>query len=209
MDDRQGHWQDVYMRKRAGEVSWYRAHLERSLGWIEAAGLAPTDRIVDVGGGASTLVDDLLDRGHQAVTVLDLSDAALAQARERLGERAASVTWLAGDAREPLLAAESVALWHDRAAFHFLTVEADRAAYLDHLRRAVRPGGHVLLSTFALDGPERCSGLEVRRHSPAQLASALGDGFRVVETAREIHRTPWDSAQLFSCVWCQRDDSPR
>lgn len=198
------HWESVYRQKSASEVSWYRAHLEKSLELIARCDLPPEAHIVDIGGGASTLVDDLLDRGHTKLTVVDLAEAALEQSKARLADRAASVTWMTGNATAPLLEPSSVDLWHDRAVFHFLTDAADRTAYLEQVTRCVRPGGYVLIGTFAQDGPERCSGLSVARYSPSEIAAVLGDEFESIAEDREVHRTPWGSVQNFSYALCRR-----
>jgi ubiquinone/menaquinone biosynthesis C-methylase UbiE len=197
------HWQDVYSRKASGEVSWFAAHLGQSLAWIDAMALVADAPILDVGGGASTLVDDLLDRGFSAVTVVDLSSAALDQSRVRLGDRSALATWVAADATALPLPDLSVQVWHDRAVLHFLHGPA-RDAYVAELRRLVRPGGHVILATFAPDGPERCSGLAVQRYDHDALAALVGDGFHRAAEAREVHVTPWGSTQAFSYVWLRR-----
>jgi SAM-dependent methyltransferase len=198
------HWEDVYRRKSASEVSWYQPHLRQSLLLIAEAKLPTTASIVDVGGGASTLVDDLLAQCYTNLTVIDLAASALVQSQERLGDRAKSVRWLAGDATTELLATESVDLWHDRAVFHFLTIEARRIAYVQQVERCVRPGKVVVLSTFAPDGPERCSGLPVCRYSPDELGNALGPAFEKLAEAREHHTSPSGAAQSFSYVLCRR-----
>lgn len=190
------HWDDVYATKATTEVSWFQQHPELSLALIARATLATDAAILDVGGGASTLVDGLLALGYTNVTVLDLSGTALAAARHRLGARADQVTWLEGDVRDADLPAAD--LWHDRAVFHFLTDPADRAAYRAQLRATLRPGGQVVIATFAEDGPTRCSGLPVQRYSPAQLAAELGAGYRLVESEREEHHTPLGSVQAFT-----------
>jgi SAM-dependent methyltransferase len=206
--DMKAHWEDVYGRKQPHEVSWYRPHLDRSLASIDACQLSTSARLVDVGGGASTLVDDLLERGFTDVTVLDLSQAALARSRARLGERAASVRWVEGDATAAHFEPASVDLWHDRAVLHFLTDASARDAYLAHLRRAVRPGGFVVLATFAPEGPEKCSGLPVVRYAPEALAALLGPEFELLDSASDEHHTPWGSTQAFSYVRCRRRLSP-
>jgi SAM-dependent methyltransferase len=198
------HWQRVYQQKAADEVSWYRPHLDRSLAFIRGCGLAPTARIVDVGGGASTLVDDLLADGYQNLAVVDLADAALAVARARLGAQAAAVDWIVGDVTTPLLPDGSVDFWHDRAVFHFLVDEAARAAYLVRVRAAVKPGGHVLVATFGKDGPERCSGLPVARYDAAGIHATFGDEFARIGEDAEVHQTPWGSAQAFVYCFCRR-----
>jgi trans-aconitate methyltransferase len=156
----------------------------------------PGSGIIDIGGGASRLVDCLVFRGYEDVTVLDLSEAALAAARSRLGEIAGRVTWVAADVTiwEP---SRTYDIWHDRAAFHFLTEREDQAAYVARLRRAVRPGGHAIIGTFAPDGPERCSGLLVSRYDATSLAATLGRGFELIDARRHEHVTPWGATQKF------------
>jgi SAM-dependent methyltransferase len=198
------HWEGVYRQKSASEVSWYQPHLKQSLLLISEAELPTAASIVDVGGGASTLVDDLLARGFTDLTVIDLATSALVQSKKRLGDHANGVRWIAGDATTDLLATESVDLWHDRAVFHFLTNEARRRAYIQQVERCVRPGKFVVLSTFAPEGPERCSGLPVARYSPDELADSLGAAFEKRAEARERHTSPSGAAQSFSYVLCRR-----
>jgi SAM-dependent methyltransferase len=190
------HWNSVYVSKGEDGVSWFQASAAPSLDLIARTGATPRDSVIDIGGGASRLVDALLARGFVRLTVLDLSEEALMIAKARLGEDAARVNWIVSDVTrwEP---AETYDLWHDRAAFHFLTEEADRAAYTARLARALRPGGHAVIATFALDGPERCSGLPVLRQDAAGLSAMLGSGFALVETRPHEHRTPWDALQRF------------
>lgn len=204
MTDLARHWETVYTTKEPTAVSWYRPRLERSLACVEAAALAPGAHVLDVGGGASTLVDDLLARGDVAVTVIDLSEAALARARERLGGRAAAATFRAGDVLELALPAASVDLWHDRAVLHFLGEPASRARYRDQLVHALAAEGHVVLAGFAPDGPERCSGLPVHRASADELLAFLGAGFEEVGRAEEDHVTPWGSTQRFASLHARR-----
>ena len=192
------HWDHVYRTKRADDVSWFQPHLQRSLDLILHAGVGLDANIVDVGGGASTLVDDLLVRGFSRVTVVDISEASLDVARTRLGEDAQRVQWRVGDITTMEFLPASIDVWHDRAMFHFLTRDADRESYLRVLRHAVKPRGFVVLVTFALDGPEKCSGLSVARHSHETMQAALGDWFGLVEHSDELHRTPWGSEQLFA-----------
>lgn len=202
--DKQAHWQSVYLRRPADAVSWYRPHLETSLAWIEAVAPDRATRVVDVGGGAATLVDDLLALGYRDLTLLDLADAALAVAKARLGEAAERVTWRIGDVTAIDWPPASVDLWHDRAVFHFLTAAEDRAAYRQRLREALRVGGHAIVATFAPDGPERCSGLEVARYSTADLNEAFGLGFQLRRDERVIHHTPAGLAQPFTYALFQR-----
>jgi trans-aconitate methyltransferase len=194
--DQRGHWETVYQTKAETDVSWFQESPKVSLDLIDMLGIAPQTRVIDVGGGASRLVDALLDKGFDAITVLDISEPALAATRARLGKQADRVHWLAADVTqwEPK---ESYGLWHDRAAFHFLTDAADRAAYADRVARAVAPGGHVIIATFAPDGPERCSGLPVQRHDAESIGAVLGSGFALVDTRRHDHQTPGGSVQRF------------
>ena len=194
---RKAHWEAVYTQKAPETVSWYQPRASVSLRLIELAGVGPGDRIIDVGGGASVLVENLLEAGHRELTVLDLSGAALARTRSRLGGRAAAVTWLEADVTATNLPAAGYDLWHDRAVFHFLVEPGDREAYLRTLRQALRPGGHVIIATFAEDGPERCSGLPVRRYGPQQLQAELGEDFELLASQREEHVTPGGAVQRF------------
>jgi SAM-dependent methyltransferase len=195
--DRKQHWEEVYETKSPDEVSWFQQRPEVSLRLIAGMGLGKTDGIIDVGGGASVLVDFLLDEGYENLTVLDISAAALARARQRVGERAAKVKWIEADVTV-FQSPATFALWHDRAVFHFLTTAADRAAYVRTLRQALRPGGHVIIATFAADGPTRCSGLDVTRYDAPGICAQLGAGFELQEEVREVHRTPWQTEQAFS-----------
>ena len=199
----ESHWNAVYAGTAVNRVSWYRPHLERSLSYIEAARLAPTDPIIDVGGGASTLVDDLLDRGYSNLTVLDLSLTALEAAQHRLGERASTVHWIHADLLQADLEENAYGFWHDRAVFHFLTDPAARARYVDAARKALRPGGHIVVATFGPHGPEHCSGFDVVRYSPNDIHREFGDGFAGVANATEVHGTPWGSEQEFVYCYCR------
>ncbi|HEX5121931.1 MAG TPA: class I SAM-dependent methyltransferase [Rhodanobacteraceae bacterium] len=192
------HWEDVYRTKRPHEVSWYRPHLDTSLAMIEAAVPDRAARIVDAGGGASTLVDDLLARGYRNPTVLELSSSALDIARARLDSSASQVDWRCGDVTSAPLPANAYDLWHDRAVFHFLTSAKDRAAYVAQVKRSVKPGGHVIVATFAPEGPAKCSGLDVVRYSADALGDALGDAFRPVQHRTELHETPAGRIQPFT-----------
>ncbi len=198
MSGTRSHWDHVYERKASQVVSWYRPHLDRSLSWIDGRA-APSDALVDVGGGASTLVDDLLDRGFLDVTVLDVSATALQAARARLGPRAAQVQWVEAEIAD-WRPTRRHAVWHDRAVFHFMTTPAQRAAYVATLRAGTAPGAFVIMGTFALDGPGRCSGLPVQRYSAETLAACLGEDFVLVDRAEESHETPSGAEQRFS--WC-------
>ncbi|RXH23076.1 SAM-dependent methyltransferase [Bradyrhizobium nanningense] len=196
MSDRSTHWEHVYATKGEAEVSWFQDSPAISLEMIRAATGDHAAAIIDIGGGASRLVDALLQQGYRDVAVLDLSANALDAAKQRLGGAASMVDWIVADATtwQP---AKTYEVWHDRAAFHFLTDPRDRAAYVARLRSAVAPGGHVIIATFAPDGPEKCSGLPVQRHDSASLAADLGPEFELIETRSEVHHTPWDSTQAF------------
>lgn len=191
------HWESVYRSKQPTDVSWYQVQPSLSLDLIARAGLRPTDGIIDVGGGASVLVDRLLDAGYENLAVLDISGAALAHAQERLGARAQCVEWYEADVRE-FSPPHRYALWHDRAVFHFLTGADDRAHYVQTLKRTLRSGGSAVIATFAADGPKRCSGLDVVRHDAASVRAALGPGFSLVKETREVHVTPWQTEQHFA-----------
>lgn len=202
--DRDAHWNQVYEARDAERVSWYAPHLSRSLELIDEARLGPRAAIIDVGGGASTLPADLLDRGYGDVTVLDIARSALDTARERLGDRADAVSWIVGDVTTVELPARRYDLWHDRAVFHFLTDEADRAAYLAQVSRSLRPGGRIIVATFGPEGPEQCSGLPVVRYDDAGLQRQFGSAFERVRCLEERHETPWGSEQSFVYCLCRR-----
>lgn len=196
MSDRTMHWQNVYATKSETEVSWFQASPAISLEMIRAASPDRAAAIIDIGGGASRLVDALLQDGYRNLAVLDLSANALDVAKKRIGATASTVDWIVADATT-WRPAKTWDVWHDRATFHFLTDPRDRAAYVERLRSAVAPGGHVIIATFAPDGPEKCSGLPVQRHDSASLSAELGPEFELVETRSESHHTPWHSTQAF------------
>lgn len=202
-EQRQDHWQTVFRSKGERDVSWFQERADVSLDMIAATGLGRDAALVDIGGGASRLVDALIAQGFTHVSVLDISEAALATVRARLGGQAAKVQWIVADVTrwQP---AQTYDLWHDRAAFHFLTAADERAAYAERVRQAVRPGGHVVIATFALDGPERCSGLPVMRHDAASIGTVLGPAFELVESRRHDHRTPGGAVQRFQFSRFQR-----
>lgn len=197
------HWEGVYTRKKVDQVSWFRPHLDQSLAHLERAALPKHASIIDVGGGASTLVDDLLDRGYANLTVVDLSARALELSRQRLGPRAADVQWLVGDVTQLELPAQAFDFWHDRAVFHFLTSPESRALYVAAVKRSVAPGGHVVIATFGPEGPEKCSGLEVVRFTPEAIHAEFGPDFTKVGEDRELHGTPWGSDQEFVYCYCR------
>jgi SAM-dependent methyltransferase len=194
--DRKTHWETFYTTKAETDVSWYQDEPRLSLELIGTVAPAKGGRIIDVGGGASVLVDRLLDRSFERIAVLDISETAIGKARARLGERAGRVRWVVADVTDgPELGAFDV--WHDRAVFHFLTDPADRRSYVELARETVPEGGHLIIATFADDGPKQCSNLDVCRYNARSLASELGHGFSLVREARETHTTPWGSSQAF------------
>ena len=201
--DPRAHWQKVYETKKPTEVSWYQPAARVSSSLIRRVAPDRSAAIIDVGGGASTLVDGLLAAGYSSVSVLDVSSAALAEASERLGGDAARVTWLEADVLDAALPASAYDVWHDRAVFHFLTEAADRERYVKQVRRSVRPGGYVMVATFASDGPTKCSGLEVARYAPEELHGEFGSDFQLVDSAREEHHTPTGAVQPFIYCLCR------
>ncbi|MCC6348735.1 MAG: class I SAM-dependent methyltransferase [Candidatus Eisenbacteria bacterium] len=196
-------WDAIYHQKAADRVSWYRPHLERSLAFIQGAHLEARAAIIDVGGGASTLVDDLLDRGFTDLTVLDISMTAIAGAKRRLGPRAAKVSWVVADITQIELQEHCLDFWHDRAVFHFLCETGARRRYVEAVRRALKPGGHIVVATFGPHGPKQCSGFEVTRYSPDELHGEFGSPFEKVESCEEMHLTPWGSEQEFVYCHCR------
>jgi SAM-dependent methyltransferase len=183
------HWNEVYRRRASTEVSWYAPELSCSLGAITKL-TGPAARVIDVGGGASTLVDDLLRLGYRQLSVLDVSEAALEVAQTRLGLAARDVRWIAADVTTVDLPDAAFDLWHDRAVFHFLTEPAARRAYVERAWRSIVAGGHLVMTVFALHGPERCSGLPVVRYDAPSLAHQLGAGFRLGSSSTHEHTTP-------------------
>ncbi len=194
--ERQLHWQQAHTGRAAESLSWYQDRPELSLAMIAATGFGRDAGIIDMGGGASTLADHLLDSGYGDITVFDIAATALAAARERLGERAQALTWLTADATD-WTPARRYDIWHDRAVFHFLTEAEARRAYVERLAAALNEAGQAIFATFAPDGPERCSGLAVRRYDGESLGAELGAAFRLVETRSESHVTPGGVAQKF------------
>ncbi len=201
------HWDKVYTTKATNAVSWFQPHADTSVGLIKATGAALDASIIDVGGGASTLVDDLLALGYTNLTVLDLSAAALAAARQRLGGKASGVRWIEADITRANLPDREFDIWHDRAVFHFLTSPEERAAYVQAVFRAVKPGGHVIVATFAEDGPNQCSGLPVMRYRPDELHAEFGEAFTLLKHEKEAHHTPSGTVQQFVYCYCRRVNS--
>jgi|SRR5215469_15192407 len=201
--DARSHWENVYATKAPDAVSWYRRHLERSLEFIEKIAPARSTPIIDVGGGESTLVDDLLARGYENLSVLDVSFAAINFTEKRLGRMADYVQWIVSDVTTADLPANAYHVWHDRAVFHFLTAPDQRAAYVRQVSKAVRSGGHVLVSTFGPEGPTKCSGLEVVRYNADSLHAEFGVRFQLLESLEELHETPFGTRQQFLYCLCR------
>jgi SAM-dependent methyltransferase len=201
--DRREHWEQVYRTKGPDQLSWFQAEARLSRELIAHAAPARDAAIVDIGAGASTLVDGLLHIGYRHLTVVDISAAALELAKQRIGDAANAVTWETADILTAEFPAAAFDVWHDRAVFHFLTDPADRTRYVAQVRHAVRPGGIVLVATFAEDGPLRCSGLEVARYAPAALHAQFGEAFELLESHRELHTTPSGATQAFSYCVCR------
>lgn len=201
--DRRAHWEQVYRQKDEADLSWHQDDPRVSFALV-CERCPPGGAVLDVGGGSSLLASRLAAAGRE-VTVLDLSAAALRRAQERGGPLAERVRWVAADVLGPGCPAGPFDLWHDRAVFHFLVEPAQRRRYSERARASLRPGGHLVLATFAPDGPERCSGLPVQRWSADELAAALGPGFQLVESRREVHVTPWGSEQAFLYAVLRRE----
>ncbi len=198
--NRKEHWDNIYSDKKAVEVSWYQQYPQRSVALIKASGVDLSASIIDIGGGASTLVDALLKAGYKKLSVLDISHAAIEQAKTRLASQVGKVEWLEQDITK-FVAKEKFDVWHDRAVFHFLTDEDDRASYVKAMRSALKPGGHAIVATFDLDGPEKCSGLDIVRYSPETMSAVFGESFKLLETQTEKHVTPGGVSQSF--VYCR------
>jgi ubiquinone/menaquinone biosynthesis C-methylase UbiE len=199
----QDHWEKVYTEKAPDAVSWYRPHLETSRGLIESLAPDKASAIIDVGGGESTLADDLLALGYQNITVLDISQTAVAANRKRLGEESGRIRWIVGDITRIQLMRTSYDIWHDRAVFHFLTASSDRTTYVRQVVRDVKPGGHVIISTFGPEGPTKCSGLDVMRYDAEALHREFGVHFRLLGSREELHETPFGTTQQFLYCYCR------
>ena len=198
------HWEKVYTTKAPDNVSWFQPHAEMSMRLIHDTGSGRGAAIIDVGGGASTLVDDLLEDGFRALTVLDLSAAALDETRRRLGVNGGSVCWLEADITQAEFAPYSFDIWHDLAVFHFLTTDDDRKAYVKQVMRALKPGGHVIMATFGTNGPTQCSGLPVMRYAPDELHSEFGEAFTLLAHEEQLHQTPFGTDQQFIYCMCRK-----
>ena len=195
------HWEKTYSSKVTQELGWYAPRLQTSLDWIMDLGLSPDASIIDAGGGASTLVDDLLEAGFGSITVVDISEKSLSSAKSRLGSKAERVTWMVGDITSIALPAHQYDLWHDRASFHFLTELHQQRKYRDKVLQALKPGGHLIIGTFAPEAPPKCSGLPVQRYTQDQLSKTLGEEFELLREKKELHVTPGGVEQAY--LYCQ------
>ena len=201
--DARSHWEKVYNSKPPDAVSWYRPHLEKSIEVIQRVAPDHSSSIIDIGGGESTLVDDLLNAGYTNISVLDVSPTSLEVTKQRLGRGAHRVHWIVGDITNAELPSRAYSVWHDRAVFHFLTAPNQRAAYVRQAAHSVRPGGYVLVSSFGPEGPTKCSGLEVVRYDADSLHSEFGAPFTLLESFKELHRTPSGTTQQFLYCLCR------
>jgi SAM-dependent methyltransferase len=197
------HWENVYQTKAPDKVSWYAPHLDTSVKLIQRAAPQLNARIIDVGGGESTLVDDLVRAGYNQVSVLDISSTAIAFARRRIGELHDRVAWYCADITAATLPESYFDVWHDRAVFHFLTTDQARAAYLRNMAHSVKHGGHVIISTFGPEGPDQCSGLDVVKYDADSLHGAFGKSFQLIESSTELHHTPFGTTQQFLYCFCR------
>jgi SAM-dependent methyltransferase len=203
--DNKAHWEKVYGTKAPESVSWYTPHLETSLNLIQKAASSKASAIIDIGGGEATLVDDLLSKGYTDISVLDISQKAIDVARERIAELADKVHWYCADITTATLPQNYFDVWHDRAVFHFLTEEFQRVKYIEQVMRSVKHGGYVIMSTFGLEGPEKCSGLDVVRYDAENLHGQFGKKFKLINSSTEIHNTPMGTTQQFLYCFCRMD----
>lgn len=202
--EKKQHWENVYSTKARDQVSWYRDHLDNSLNLILLTGVEKDAAIIDVGGGNSTLVDDLLENGFVDIAVLDISGTAITNSKDRLGDRSGRVNWLEADVTEVTLQKDHYDVWHDRAVFHFLTDAEDRRKYVEQVMRSLRIGGHIIVASFGLEGPKKCSGLDVVRYSPETMHDEFGGQFELVKSLNEIHNTPFGTTQEFVYCYCRK-----
>ena len=202
--DKKQHWETVFETKAHDQVSWFREHLDTSLKMIVATGIVKESAVIDVGGGNSTLVDDLLDNGFVDVSVLDISAKAISDSKKRLESRAALVNWIEADITTAVLPENHFDVWHDRAVFHFLTDTEDRRKYVELVMRSVKVGGHIIVASFGLAGPEKCSGLNVVRYTADTMHNEFGDSFQLVKSVDETHDTPFGATQEFVYCYCRK-----
>jgi SAM-dependent methyltransferase len=198
------HWDAVYGSKSPESVSWYAPHLQMSLQYVKSAARGGDPSIIDVGGGESTLVDDLLEAGFTRLTVLDISAKAIEVTKDRLGRLATRVNWMVADVLDAQLPSDAYDIWHDRAVFHFLVTDAQREHYVAQVLRALKPGGYAIVGAFGPEGPEKCSGLPVSRYDASELHDTFGAPFQLVDSSVEVHTTPWGTPQQFVYCFCRR-----
>lgn len=201
--NRKNHWESVYETKSVDQVSWYRDHLDNSLQMILNTNVSKDAAIIDVGGGSSTLVDDLLQHGFADVSILDISGKALENSKERLGQKSESVEWIEADITQVSLPENHYDVWHDRAVFHFLTDENDRRKYVELVKKSLKVGGHIIVASFGLNGPKKCSGLDVVQYSPDSMHHEFGKSFELVKSISETHETPFNTTQEFIYCYCR------
>lgn len=199
------HWEKVYTTKAPDAVSWFAPHLETSLKLIHQATSDKQAPIIDIGGGEATLVDDLLAEGYQDISVLDISQMAIDVSRARIGDKADQVHWYCADITDVALPQNHFDVWHDRAVFHFLTHDTQRLKYVEQVMRSVKHGGHVIVSTFGPEGPEKCSGLNVVRYDATSLHNQFGKTFSLIDSSTEIHQTPMGTTQQFLYCFCRME----
>lgn len=205
--NRKKHWENVYGSQSYDEVSWYQRNPTLSLQLIDSSGIKHSDKIIDVGGGASILVDNLIKGGYKDITVIDISETAIERVKKRLGENQKKVKWITADITD-FNPEYKYDLWHDRAVFHFLTAHNDRKKYINSMGKALKPGAHLIISTFSLNGPLKCSGLNVERYDDIKMIYELGVSFEFVKSVNEMHVTPEGKAQNFSYFYFKRAQGP-
>lgn len=207
--DIQKHWETIYSRKAPERLAWYTPHLQTSLRWINDLHISGDGPVIDVGCGVSTLIDDLLSGGYDALTGVDFSTTALEIMEDRLADRGPSISWIKADITKAELPGQHYALWHDRAVFHFLTNEEHQAQYIKQLSEALRPGGHAILAVFSPTAPPVCSGLRVQRYTARTLSATLGENFNLIKEKKEVHITPGGVQQVYQyCLFRKQGDAP-
>ncbi len=203
MVETKAHWDKVYSTKPAQAVSWFAPHLETSLKLIHEASTRKDTAIIDIGGGESTLVDDLFSKGYRNLSILDISQKAIDVAKERMGQNASAIQWHCADITQACLPEAYFDIWHDRAVFHFLTKSSDRAQYIEQVRRSLKHGGYVIMATFGPEGPTQCSDLDVERYDTQELHDQFGDSFELLQSSTEMHQTPMGTSQQFLYCFCK------
>ena len=201
--NQKAHWDKVYSTKPAEAVSWFAPHLETSLKLIHTASARKDAAIIDIGGGESTLVDDLFNEGYRNLSVLDISQTAIEVAKERMGQNASAIQWYCVDIAQASLPEAHFDIWHDRAVFHFLTKQSDRDQYVERVKRSLKHGGYVIMATFGPEGPTQCSDLDVERYDTQELHGQFGDSFELLQSSTEIHQTPMGTTQQFLYCFCR------